>query len=70
MVNKIVVVLMLCATSLYGYSQEAETPVDHMTFFTNRDGELSLKYLSYMSEAAHGKLKNAGRKLYMKSGNH
>jgi hypothetical protein len=60
MLNKIVVVFMLCITSLTTYAQSGDSPVDHMSFFTTRDGELSKKYLSYMSEAAHG---NRARKI-------
>ena len=37
-----------------------ESPVDHMVFFTSREQMLSQKYLSYMSEVAHG---NRARKL-------
>ncbi len=63
MVNKIVMVLMLCVRSLSSYSQSGDSPVDHMSFFTTREGELSKKYLSYMSEAAHG---NSARKIEKK----
>jgi hypothetical protein len=58
MLNKIVVVLVLCITSFYAYSQES--PVDHLSFFSTREAGLSQKYLSYMSEAAHG---NRARKI-------
>jgi hypothetical protein len=46
--------------SLSLFAQSAQTPVAYMDFFTNREEELSKKYLSYMGEVAHG---NRARKL-------
>ncbi|HOX81953.1 MAG TPA: hypothetical protein PLJ60_06180 [Chryseolinea sp.] len=63
MLNKIVVMMMLCVISFTVYAQSGDSPVDHMSFFTTREGELSKKYLSYMSEAAHG---NRARKIEKK----
>jgi len=55
--------MMLCVISFTVYAQSGDSPVDHMSFFTTREGELSKKYLSYMSEAAHG---NRARKIEKK----
>jgi hypothetical protein len=35
-------------------SAQKDNPVEYMKFFTDREFELSKKYLSYMSEVAHG----------------
>ncbi len=60
--NKIVVVVMLCVTS-FAVKSQSNTPVEHLSFFSTRETELSKKYLSYMSEAAHG---NRARKIEKK----
>jgi uncharacterized membrane protein len=62
MLNKIVVVVMLCVTS-FAVKSQSNTPVEHLSFFSTRETELSKKYLSYMSEAAHG---NRARKIEKK----
>jgi hypothetical protein len=41
-------------------SQNPQTPVEYMKFLTDREQQLSKKYLSYMSEVAHG---NRARKM-------
>ncbi len=51
---------LLYMYSLSLFAQSAQTPVAYMDFFTNREEELSKKYLSYMGEVAHG---NRARKL-------
>lgn len=51
-------ILFCLFTGYDGLAQDG--PVDHMQFFSNREQELSKKYLSYMSEVAHG---NRARKL-------
>ena len=55
--------LLVFFTAYSCFSQGAETPVQHMEFFTSREQELSKKYLSYMGEVAHG---NRARKLEKK----
>jgi hypothetical protein len=55
--------LLLFFTGYSCFSQGAESPVQHMEFFTSREQELSKKYLSYMGEVAHG---NRARKLEKK----
>ncbi len=62
MLNKIVIVVMLCVTS-FAVKSQSNTPVEHLSFFSTRETELSKKYLSYMSEAAHG---NRARKIEKK----
>lgn len=57
MIRKFTILLCLF-TGYHGLAQDS--PVDHMQFFSNREQELSKKYLSYMSEVAHG---NRARKL-------
>lgn len=62
MLNKIVVIVMLCVTS-FAVKSQSNTPVEHLSFFSTRETELSKKYLSYMSETAHG---NRARKIEKK----
>ena len=52
--------LAMCICSISVFAQNTQTPVEYMDFFTNREEELSKKYLSYMGEVAHG---NRARKL-------
>jgi hypothetical protein len=55
---KQITILLYLFTGYYGQAQDS--PVEHMQFFSDREQELSKKYLSYMSEVAHG---NRARKL-------
>jgi hypothetical protein len=45
--------LLLLASAVPALAQ-GENPIEYMRFFSDRDQELSQKYLSYMSEVAHG----------------
>lgn len=36
-------------------AQNADNPVEHMSYLANREAELQKNYLSYMSEVAHGR---------------
>jgi hypothetical protein len=47
------VIFWSCGTTLNAQTS-AETPVDHMEYLSHLEQELSKKYLSYMSEVAHG----------------
>ncbi len=49
-----VFLLMLHPASLIAQSN-AESPVEHMNFLTQKEDELSRNYMSYMSEVAHGR---------------
>lgn len=60
MMIRTVCFLFLFLTGYSSLSQDGESAVDHMEFFTTRENELSKKYLSYMTEVAHG---NRARKL-------
>lgn len=51
-------VLLVSAGSVF--SQTPDSPVEYMDYLTSRETELSKKYLSYMSEVAHG---NRARKM-------
>jgi hypothetical protein len=44
-------VLLICGSA---WAQTPDTPVEYMDYFANREAELSSKYMSYMSEVAHG----------------
>jgi hypothetical protein len=61
MLSKITLTLLLSATLILPtFSQTPETAGEYMSYLGDREGELSKKYLSYMSESAHG---NRARKL-------
>jgi hypothetical protein len=60
MCKKVIFVVYLILSFYDGRSQHLDTPVGYMDFFSNREHELSEKYLGYMSEVAHG---NRARKL-------
>jgi len=59
MIRTVTTVILLFA-GLEAFSQSGESAVDHMAFFTNRELELSKKYLDYMSQVAHS---NRARKM-------
>jgi hypothetical protein len=50
----LVFVLLCCAINAAG-AQSLNTPVEYMNYLTSREEELSKKYLTYMSEVAHGR---------------
>jgi len=54
----ITIVLMLSASGLF--AQTPDVAVEYMDYLSSRETELSKKYLSYMSEVAHG---NRARKM-------
>lgn len=43
-----------CFLSFAAFSQTSDNPVEYMEYFNKRDVAMSEKYLSYMSEVAHG----------------
>jgi hypothetical protein len=63
--NFAVLFLFISGYTCWSQGASAESPVDHMEFFTSRELELSKKYLSYMGEVAHG---NRARKLEKRRG--
>ncbi|HYG00840.1 MAG TPA: hypothetical protein VD927_00285 [Chryseosolibacter sp.] len=60
---KKIITILFVFINLLAFSQQADSPVTHMEFLTNREQELSKSYLSYMSEVAHG---NRARKMEKK----
>jgi hypothetical protein len=46
------ILLFLSLTN--SFAQSAESPVEHMSYLSEREDQLSKYYLSYMSEVAHG----------------
>lgn len=50
----LVIVLFLSVSISRLHAQAAESPVDHMSYLGEREELLRKKYLSYMSEVAHG----------------
>lgn len=52
--------LVLLFAGFAAFSQQGESAVEHMQFFSGRELELSKKYLDYMSQVAHG---NRARKM-------
>ena len=49
------IVILLLSLQVILYAQSSESPVDHMTSLDKLEENLSKKYLSYMSEVAHGR---------------
>jgi hypothetical protein len=60
MLKKILLLVTFVLSFYAGTGQHLDSPVGYMEFFSNREHELSEKYLGYMSEVAHG---NRARKL-------
>ncbi|HYC87104.1 MAG TPA: hypothetical protein VEB86_17850, partial [Chryseosolibacter sp.] len=57
---RVLFTLLLVAVFSFSFSQTPATAVEYMKYLTDREEELSRKYLSYMSEVAHG---NRARKM-------
>jgi len=60
MKNVQLILLLLFAHPVHNNAQAPDGPVDHMNYFNALEENLSKKYLSYMSEVAHG---NRARKM-------
>lgn len=57
------VILLLLISYQFSTAQQSENPVEYMKFLTDREQQMSEKYLSYMAEVAHG---NRARKMEKK----
>lgn len=60
MMHCLLIFCLLCSCCFSIKAQTFETPVEYMSYLGDREESLSQKYLSYMSESAHG---NRARKL-------
>lgn len=47
-------IILLIPAMLYPQSVVTNSPGEHMQYFTNKEEEMAKKYMSYMSEVAHG----------------
>lgn len=60
MKNKVVLILLVIGSCLKVNAQAPETALEYLEFLSEKEVSLSKKYLSYMSEVAHG---NRARKM-------
>jgi hypothetical protein len=51
---KVLAVIFILLAGGTAFSQAPDTPVEYMDYLSNREASLSDKYMSYMSEVAHG----------------
>jgi hypothetical protein len=73
MIYRITVTLLLSVilANAYSQSKSLETAGEYMDYLSTQENELSKKYLSYMSEVAHGNRarKSERKSLFLKSSN-